>query len=50
MIIARHLRQLRAGGREYGAGPWSVPFLLAHDRVETASMGRGALRYRTVVL
>ncbi|PZS14680.1 MAG: hypothetical protein DLM64_01245 [Solirubrobacterales bacterium] len=50
LVWARHLGQLRARGRQGGAGAWSVPFLLLHDVIETCAVVRGAVRYRTPVL
>jgi GT2 family glycosyltransferase len=50
LILARHLRALRKRALEVGAGPWFVPFLLAHDAVECWSVARGAVRHRTLVL
>ena len=49
-LLMRHALQLAARGREAGAGPWAVPFLLLYDAIETGAIARGALRYRTLVL
>jgi hypothetical protein len=50
MLVAMHLRELRARAARAGAGPWSVPYLLAHDAVECWAVAKGAIRYRTLVL
>jgi len=50
LLLARHASALAARGRQAGAGPWSVPWLLAHDAVETAAILRGAVIHRTLVL
>jgi GT2 family glycosyltransferase len=49
-VLARHLLALRRRGRALGAGPWSVPLLLAYDMIEAAAIIRGAARHKTFVL
>ncbi len=49
-LLMRHALQLAARARAAGAGPWAVPFLLLYDTIETGSVARGAVRYRTPVL
>ena len=50
MVWTWHLLELRARARRSGAGTAAVPFLLAHDVIETIAVVRGAIRYRTLVL
>jgi glycosyltransferase involved in cell wall biosynthesis len=50
LLLTRHALQLTARAREAGAGPWAVPFLLLYDVVETASVVRGGIRHRTLVV
>ena len=50
MVLTWHLLELRGRARRAGAGTIAVPYLLAHDLVETAAVVRGAIRYRTWVL
>jgi GT2 family glycosyltransferase len=49
-LLTRHALQLAARARAAGAGPWSVPFLLLYDVIETGAVARGGIRYRTFVL
>jgi GT2 family glycosyltransferase len=49
-LLTRHAMQLAARARRAGAGAWAVPFLLLYDAIETASVVRGSVRYRTPVL
>jgi GT2 family glycosyltransferase len=49
-LLTRHAVQLAKRAREQGAGPWAVPFLLACDVIEVASVVRGGIRHRTFVL
>jgi glycosyltransferase involved in cell wall biosynthesis len=49
-LLTRHMLQLAKRAREQGAGPWAVPFLLACDVIEVASVVRGGIRYHTFVL
>jgi GT2 family glycosyltransferase len=49
-LLTRHAMQLAARARAAGAGPWTVPFLLLYDTIETVAVARGAVRYRTPVL
>lgn len=50
LVLARHLAELRARAAEAGAGPAWIPYLVLFDAVETASMLRGAVRHRTLLL
>jgi glycosyltransferase involved in cell wall biosynthesis len=50
LVLARHLRALSQRARRAGAGSWGAAYLLLYDTIETASMVRGAVRYRTPVL
>jgi glycosyltransferase involved in cell wall biosynthesis len=50
VLWARHAIQLSARAQDAGAGAWAVPFLLACDVIEVASVARGGVRYRTFVL
>jgi glycosyltransferase involved in cell wall biosynthesis len=49
-LLTRHMLQLAKRARDQGAGAWAVPFLLACDVIEVASVIRGGIRYRTFVL
>ncbi|MDQ6914769.1 MAG: glycosyltransferase [Actinomycetota bacterium] len=50
LVLARHAYELWRRARRAGAGPASIPLLVAHDAVELAAVVRGALRYRTLAL
>jgi glycosyltransferase involved in cell wall biosynthesis len=50
LLLLRHLLALRRRAREEGSGAWAIPLLLAYDAVELASVARGGLRHRTLVL
>ena len=50
LLLTMHVLTLAQRARRAHAGPWAVPFLLAHDAIELLAVMRGAVRYRTLVL
>jgi glycosyltransferase involved in cell wall biosynthesis len=49
-LLTHHALQLATRARQFGAGPWAVPYLVLYDLIEVASVVRGGIRYRTFVL